>query len=187
MAAMQLFGQPQPSREEMEKGDVCPICLSAMADMTVYETECGHRYHHCCITGWLNMGKSSACPMCRKHISLRVMSEALWQSQKYEFAVKEDVEENLEVIRKIIRKVDEQNRNFCSRVVKIDGVEIPYFITGQIRMLMESHKSLYYIVFVWEGKVYEAHVDTSQSIAYFMRLTVKLLDSVEFEIQYVDH
>eukprot|EP00191_Tetraselmis_sp_GSL018_P021507 CAMPEP_0177596018 /NCGR_PEP_ID=MMETSP0419_2-20121207/10746_1 /TAXON_ID=582737 /ORGANISM="Tetraselmis sp., Strain GSL018" /LENGTH=248 /DNA_ID=CAMNT_0019087677 /DNA_START=106 /DNA_END=852 /DNA_ORIENTATION=- len=168
--------------------DCCAICLSRLGELAVHTVDCGHQFHHCCISKWLQQRKEvNCCPLCRARLSAPDASETLWRKTQYRLATDKDAQEHLEDMKLIVRRIDEKNRNFGPRELVFEGVEVPYLVTGRVRLLMQSHESVYFIVFLYKDLVFEAHVDASRSIGYFMRLDVQLSPTVAFEISYVDH
>jgi E3 ubiquitin-protein ligase RNF13 len=51
--------------------DTCVVCLELFEDgdeLRLFEKTCRHRFHVKCIDTWLSLGKSSACPICKRSI-----------------------------------------------------------------------------------------------------------------------
>jgi len=187
----QAEGQEAGAGEAVvQQGDECPICLTAMEERACYTTQCGHRFHHCCIAHWQRSGSENAatCPLCRSSITMQSVKELIWRATTFELASDEDIQANLDELKRIVEEVDERNRNLAGKeVYDRDGNQIEYFITGRIRTLYQSHQSFYFIVFALKDRIYEASVDTSESMAYYMRLKVRLSPTIEFKIDYIDH
>jgi hypothetical protein len=54
---------------QFPSGSSCPICLDEYREgdeiCRSLNVECGHVYHHHCITEWILRGEHAECPMCR--------------------------------------------------------------------------------------------------------------------------
>lgn len=55
--------------EELDNSPICSICLDEESSENIYAiTECNHKFHHKCLTTWLNVAKHPTCPNCRYSI-----------------------------------------------------------------------------------------------------------------------